>query len=234
MSRASLLEFAAVAVTLPDEGLLLDGLSFNLAPGESVVLTGAAGCGKSAALALTVGLLKPTWGTVTVLGANPATLTAAALDGLRATIGFSPQRGALLSNLSLADNVALPLRWHRGLSATAADAAVRETYALMGAPPPPTVQASLAAEEHRQLARLARAIVLRPALLVIDEPGGGLDALQREDLWRLLWRLQEDLGCAILAATSDAGPAAALTSRTIPLPPRRHTTLGILRPDPIA
>jgi ABC-type Mn2+/Zn2+ transport system ATPase subunit len=107
---------------------------------------------------------------------------------------------------------------------------VDETYALMGAVPPPPVQTAAASEEHRQLARLARAIALRPALLVIDEPGAGLDAQGREDLWRLLWRLQEDLGCAILAATSDPGPAAALTTRTIPLPPRRHTTLGILRP----
>ena len=230
---APVLSFADVTLDLPAEGRVLEGLSFTLAAGEALIVQGPAGSGKSVALALAVGLLAPTSGTVTVLGAVPATLHPLALDGLRAQIGFSPQYGALLSNLTLMDNVALPLRWHRGLSAVAGAAAVREAYGLLGAEPPPAVQAAAAPEIHRQLARLAKAVILRPPLLILDEPGAGLDADQREDLWRLVWRVQQDLGCAVLAATSNPGLAQAFTDRTVPLAPRRRSTLRILRPDPL-
>jgi ABC-type transporter Mla maintaining outer membrane lipid asymmetry ATPase subunit MlaF len=229
----AVLSFDTVFLDLPSEGQVLSGLSFSLAAGESLLLHGPAGSGKSAALALIVGLLAPTAGRVTVLGAEPATLAARTLDGLRAQVGYSPQYGALLSNLTLMDNVALPLRWHRGASPLVGATAVREAYALLGAEPPPPVQAAAAPEIHRQLARLAKAVILRPPLLVLDEPGGGLDADQREDLWRLIWRIQQDLGCAVLAATSDPGPARAFSERLVPLPPRRRNTLSILRPEPL-
>jgi ABC-type transporter Mla maintaining outer membrane lipid asymmetry ATPase subunit MlaF len=227
----AVLSYDEVALDLPGEGCVLADLSCTVAPGEALLLAGPSGSGKSAALALAVGLLRPTDGTVRVLDSDPADLTPRLLDRLRSRIGFSPQRGSLLSNLTLEDNVALPLRWHRGASAAEAAAAVGETYALLGVDPPPPVQAASAPEIHRQLARIAKVIILRPPLLILDEPGAGLDREQREDFWRLIWRAQQDLGCAVLAATSDPGPAAALTERVVPLPPRKRTTLRLLSSD---
>jgi ABC-type transporter Mla maintaining outer membrane lipid asymmetry ATPase subunit MlaF len=224
-----LLAFDHVHLASHGEALIED-LDFRLGPGEALVVTGPAGSGKSAITALAAGLTRPGQGSVRLAGGDPA--DPAAGPALRATAGFAPRSGALLSNLTLADNVALPLRWHRGLSATAAQTSVEATYRLLGAEPPPSVQAARAAPDQRELARLARAMALRPPLLVVDEAGAGLDAALREDLWRLLWRLSEETGCAVLALTVDPGPARVLSERMIHLPPRRRTTLRILRHAP--
>lgn len=209
---------------------LIEDLDLRLGAGEALVVAGPAGSGKSAVVALAAGLARPEAGTVRLLDGDPA--DPATGPGLRARAGFAPRAGALLSNLTLADNVALPLRWHRGLGAAAAQAAVEDTYRLMGAEPPPPVQAAYASPDQRELARLARALVLRPPLLVVDEPGAGLDAGVRDELWRLLWRLADEVRCAVLALTVDPGPARALSERVVHLPPRRRTTLRIIRPAP--
>ena len=210
-----LLTFTDVGLHLPGaEAPVLEHVSFVLAAGEALVLTGPPACGKSTALDLAWGGKAPTTGTI-----------------LRAEgpVGWLPQAGALVSNLSLWDNVALPLRWHRGTDAEATTRAIDDLCEVMECEPPPRVPAATAAPEHRAVAAVARALVLRPALLIADEPGGDLGSDSREDLWRMLWRVQAAWGTAILAATTDPGPAQGLTDRRLDLPGRRTMAFRLWR-----
>jgi ABC-type sulfate/molybdate transport systems ATPase subunit len=226
MSGPAVLCFSRVHLAARGEALI-EAFDLSLETGGRAVVAGPAGSGKSALVALAAGLAVPDAGSVRLLGVDPADPRTG--PALRARTGFAPRAGALLSNLTLAENAALPLRWHRGLSAADAQRAAEDTYRLLGAEPPPPLRAADASPDQRELARLARAMALRPALLVVDEPGGGLDAAVREDFWRLLWRLADATGCAVLALTVDPLHAGILGGRVVHLPPRRRTTLRILR-----
>jgi ABC-type lipoprotein export system ATPase subunit len=208
------------AVTLHAAGFdedLVQQVSLEVQPGASVALIGPPGCGKSSLLGLALGGESPHGGTVEVLGRDPTRLRDAALMQHRTEIGLLPQRGGLLSNLSLVDNILLPLRYHRQIDEDAARARLRELQLLAGVDEPPRTQAALASPSWRWVATLMRALVLQPRLLLVDDLGEELNAADREDLWRLLWRVVSDSGVAVLAATADASAAAILTSEVVHL-----------------
>jgi ABC-type lipoprotein export system ATPase subunit len=210
-----MITFAGVHLHRPGQAEpLVSGLEFTVAPGTALVVTGPPGCGKSAVMDLAAGAVAPTGGVVT----NRAP-----------SVGWLPQRGALVSNLTLWDNTALPLRWHRGAHSAEVAATINALCEVLECDPPPRVPAATAAPEHRAVAAVARALILRPALLLADEPGEELGAAGREDLWRMLWRVQAEWGTTILAATSDPGPAAALTEARVGLPPRRTMAFRLWR-----
>lgn len=208
---------------------LLEGLDFTLSPGEALTLIGPPGCGKSTALALVAGGLKPTAGAVELDGVDLASLGGDALALHRRKIGFTPQRGGLLSNLTLVDNISLPLRYHRGADEVEVAATLKRLFRLFEVDDPPAVQASYASATWRWIAALARALVLEPDLLVVDDLGEELEVTDREDLWRLLWRVHSERGFAVLATTSDAGSASTLGDRVLALPGRRQVNFRILR-----
>ncbi|MBA3686157.1 MAG: ATP-binding cassette domain-containing protein [Planctomycetes bacterium] len=221
--------FSGVSYTTAEGETLLSGLDFALAPGESLVIAGGGSSGKSSALALCVGGYAPTSGSVAVLGEDPSALDVRALDRLRLRVGYVPQRGGLLSNLDLRDNISLPLRYHRGADGSTAARAVERVHTLLDVEPLPALMPADAPLLMRQVAAIARALVLGPELLLIDEPGSGLDEADAEELWRLLWRVQSETGIAILATTADAAAAQPLTTRVLHLTGRRQVTFR-LRP----
>ena len=207
---------------------LLSGLDLELAAGEALVVAGGGSSGKSALLAMCVGGLAPSAGTVEVLGEEPARLDPRALDRLRQRIGYVPQRGGLLSNLDLRANIALPLRYHLGANEASAAVAVERVHQLLDVDPLPAIMPADAPLLMRQVAAIARALVLKPRLLLIDEPGSGLDEANAEELWRLLWRVQSETGIAILATAADAAAARPLTQRVLHLSGRRRVTFRVM------
>lgn len=208
---------------------LLDTLDFALAEGGALTLVGPPGCGKSTALTLATGGLRPTRGTVVLRGVDLAGLRGEALALHRRSIGYVPQRGGLLSNLTLADNISLPLRYHRDAGEAEVATTLKELFRLFEVDDPPAVQASYASATWRWIAALARALVLEPQLLVVDDLGEELEVTDREDLWRLLWRVHAERGFAVLAATSDAHAARTLDDRILALPGRRQVDFRLLR-----
>jgi phospholipid/cholesterol/gamma-HCH transport system ATP-binding protein len=221
--RHAVLEFAEASYHDPHfQGPLLERIDFSLAPGEALALTGPAGSGKSTAIGLALGASRPGSGEVLVLGRSPPSLDRAELIQLRARIGYVAQHGALLGNLSLLENLALPLRWHRNTRD-------QETTALMARAcadleldldEVPRVQPGMASAEMRHLVALAKALILDPVLLILDEPAFSLGGNAAREYWRLLAQLRQRRRIALLIAVSDASSARAVVDRVISLPPR--------------
>lgn len=219
-------------VTMHQHGFiepLLAGLDFTLTAGDSLTLLGPPGSGRSTAIALVAGGVRTSSGSVWLDGRDPTTLRGPALASHRATMGIVPQRGGLLSNLTLADNITLPLRYHQHANAADTAAALKDLLRLFEIEDPPPIQASHATATWRWIAALGRALILKPKLLLVDDLGEELDALDRDDLWRLLWRVRTERGLTVLATTSDPAAAAALGDRTLVLPGRRPASFRLLR-----
>ncbi|MCU0929161.1 MAG: ATP-binding cassette domain-containing protein [Burkholderiaceae bacterium] len=189
-----------------------DGVSFAVERGTLVALIGGSGTGKSVLLREIIGLLRPTAGRVRLLGTDVWAAGEAELRALRQRFGMMFQDGALFSSLTVAQNVAVPLREHTRLSEATIDALV--ALRLRQAGLPPDAGAKMPSELSggmRKRAAVARAIALEPEVLFLDEPTSGLDPITARGFDRLVRSLVDDLGVTVLLVTSRAG-ACSLTA----------------------
>lgn len=199
----SFLALRGVCFGYPGQSPVVEGLNLELAAGEIHCLVGRSGCGKTTLLKLAAGLLRPTAGTVTVRGA-------ALVD--RRAVGFVFQQPTLLDWLSVRDNVLLPVTLQRPPSGTdvqAADALLHQ-LGLVGYSQRHPRQ--LSGGQQSRVA-LARALLLQPSLLLLDEPFAALDAITREDLQGDLLRLCRAQGSTALFVTHDIVEAVFLGDR---------------------
>ena len=170
-------------------------------PGEAVAIVGASGSGKSTLLALLAGLDTPTAGTVELDGANLFGLDEDARAELRGrAVGFVFQSFQLLPSLTALENVMLPLEL---AGRDDAEAAAREILARVGlAERLHHYPKHLSGGEQQRVA-LARAFVVRPKLLLADEPTGSLDAESGEAVIALLFQLNRESGTTLVLVTHD-------------------------------
>jgi ABC-type transporter Mla maintaining outer membrane lipid asymmetry ATPase subunit MlaF len=217
------LEFVAVHWRPPGfPGPLIEGLSFTVPAGGAVLLTGPVGSGTSAALDLAIGAQPPDDGRVLLHGIEPHELDDDRLSELRSRVGIVPAHGALQSNLSLADNIALPLLWHRRLAGDGHEAVTR-VCGLLGIANLPRIRPAQAPPDLRILVAIGRALVLEPDLLLLDDPCHGLPPSMGHAIWARLQRVREHRGIAIVA-TGETTPDALVGATTISLPPRMQAT----------
>jgi len=182
---------------------VLAGLSLKIADGETLVIIGYSGTGKSVALKHIVGLLQPDAGDVIVDGQAVSTLDRDDLTMLRQGIGYVFQFAALFDSMTVADNLALGLRRRRGLSDEEIDERVREALALVDLS---GTEERLPAELSggmRKRVGIARAIALRPRYILYDEPTTGLDPVTSAVIDRLMVRTREHLGVTGVVVTHD-------------------------------
>jgi ABC-type transporter Mla maintaining outer membrane lipid asymmetry ATPase subunit MlaF len=178
---APVLELRDVAVASAEtpKSPLLQGVNWTVAQGEFWVVGGLAGSGKSQLLQTAAGLQPPHAGTVRLFGRELAGLSASDQARTRQRVGFVfAEGGRLFNDLTVAQNVALPLCYHRDCQPEAVTDAVNSLLALTGLKP---LAGRLAARIHRvwrQRVALARALALGPELLLLDNPTAGLDHRQ--------------------------------------------------------
>ena len=181
---------------------VLDGFTLRVPDGETTVIIGYSGTGKSVALKHVVGLLQPDAGDVIVDGRAVATLERAALTALRREIGFVFQFAALFDSMSVFDNVALGLR-RRDLSDDEIAARVREALALVDLTGAEERYPAELSGGMRKRVGIARAMALRPRYILYDEPTTGLDPVTSAVIDQLMMRTREHLRVTGIVVTHD-------------------------------
>jgi ABC-type transporter Mla maintaining outer membrane lipid asymmetry ATPase subunit MlaF len=217
MPAAPLAEAEDLGVTARAGSLRVHGLRFELRPGEALVLAGPHEAG-TAVLRSLVGLDPPDSGRARVLGEDPASLPRAAAAALLARVGWYPRAGALIANLTVRENLLLPLRFHRRPSEAEAARAASEALARFGLSEAADVRPEEVASPVRRRVALARATLLDPELLVLDDP---LDDLEEDVGAELLaalsaWTRERRRGLILAAPRPELAPA--LGGRALPLP----------------
>ena len=179
-------------------------VSLTVVRGEVFAIAGGNGCGKSTLLREIIGLLAPTTGTIRLLGTDSRQLTHSNGSPLHRRCGVMFQHGALFSSMTLAQNVAVPLREHTPLSAETIRDIVALKIALVGLPPDSAIKfPSELSGGMRRRAALARAIVMDPELLFLDEPTAGLDPMIAAGFDDLVLELKRLLGLTVVMVTHD-------------------------------
>lgn len=195
-----LLSLRDVGKTFANGATALTGLRLDVAEGEFISLLGPSGCGKSTALRIVAGLLEPSAGAV------------AWRDGVRPEIGFVFQEPTLMPWASVADNVWLPLRL-RGVSRAAARTQIEQALALVGLKDFANAYPRELSGGMKMRVSLARALVLRPRLLLLDEPFAALDEITRLKLNDDVLRLKNELGATVIFVTHSVYESVYLSDR---------------------
>ena len=185
-----------------DAKRVLEGFSLQVRDGETMVIIGYSGSGKSVALKHIVGLLHPDAGEVIVDGQAVSTLDRVGLTLVRESIGYVFQFAALFDSLSVADNVALGLR-RRRLDEEEIEERVHEALALVDLSGTDERFPAELSGGMRKRVGIARAIALRPRYILYDEPTTGLDPVTSAVIDRLMVRTREHLGVTGVVVTHD-------------------------------
>ncbi len=197
--------------------IVLAGVDLFIEAGESVVVIGASGSGKSVMLKHIVGLLRPDSGGVWFDRQRIDTLPERALMTVRERFGFLFQMGALFDSMTVEDNVAFPLVEHTHKSPEEIRELVLHKLTMVGLP---TVGKKMPAElsgGQRKRVALARAIALEPDVILYDEPTTGLDPIRSDVINELILKLKRELSVTSIVVTHDMQSAFKVGDRIVML-----------------
>jgi len=192
---------------------VLDELSFEIKKGEIFTIVGPSGTGKSVTLKHMVRLLTPTSGSVWIDGTEISAANGSELDRVRERFGYLFQGGALLGWMSVAENIALPLREKTRLTEDEIGARVAEALRAVGLEDDGGKFPSEISGGMQKRAGLARAIVNRPEIVLYDEPTSGLDPVTARTIDQLIQRLNEELGITSVVVSHDLQGALLIADR---------------------
>ena len=245
MSASTALDFAPTRRDAPDaatvapaisvrglvvgfgDKIIMDGLDLDVFKGEVLGFVGGSGMGKSVLTRTILGLVPKRAGTITVFGENLDELSNARRVGLQRRFGVMFQQGALLSGLTVKQNVQIPMREHLKLSGALADELAMLKIGLVGLPPDAANKyPSELSGGMIKRAALARALALDPELLFLDEPTSGLDPIGAADFDDLIATLQKTLGLTVFMVTHDLDSLYAICDRVAALADRHVIAAG--------
>jgi phospholipid/cholesterol/gamma-HCH transport system ATP-binding protein len=186
---------------------VLRGVTLDVRRGETLVLLGGSGSGKSVLLKHLNGLLRADAGTVEIDGVRLDTLDEDALVPVRRRVSMLFQQGALFDSLTVGDNVAFPLREHHMLPEHDVPKRVAEALAMVGLERSERLMPAELSGGMRKRAALARALVLEPKAVLYDEPTTGLDPVVGAKINHLIRDLQQRLGLTSVVVTHDLASA---------------------------
>lgn len=206
--------------------VVLDGVSFRIEKGESVVIIGRSGCGKSVLLKLLIGLLRPDAGEVLIDGENISAMDERELIRVRRRFGMLFQSSALFDSLTVAENVAFAFRHDRSLSAGQIAERVADVLEMVDLPGIENKKPSELSGGMRKRVGLARAIIYKPEIVLYDEPTTGLDPIVADSIDKLILRVRDRLHVTTVVVTHDMRSARRLGQRIMMLHDKKIYATG--------
>ena len=202
-----------IVVAYDDSKIVLDHVDLDIYDGETLVILGASGSGKSTALRLIIGLQKPTSGRIFIDGEDITDYDEERMDRVRRYMGMVFQYSALFDSMTVGENVAFGLRQHRELS----EEEIREIVAAklhdVGLDGTQDMMPNELSGGMKKRVSLARAIALDPKIILYDEPTAGLDPVRSTDISRLIVATQKKLNPISIVVTHDMNSAFAVADR---------------------
>ncbi len=183
---------------------VLRDFSLQLRKGENIVVLGKSGSGKSVLIKCIIGLMAPDSGTIDVLGRQVGKINRDELDVLREKIGFLFQSNALYDSMSVRENLLFPLRRHRsGISAAQTDELIREVLDHVGLAHTIDMMPSELSGGMKKRIALARALILKPEIMLYDEPTTGLDPITGKGISMLMLDVQKKYNTSSIIISHD-------------------------------
>ena len=205
---------------------VLEGVTLEIKTGETMVIIGRSGCGKSVLLKHIIGLLRPDGGKVLVEGKDVGGLSPSGLKDLRKHFGMLFQGGALFDSLTVGENVALALREHRQMGNGKVEEIVARKLKMVGLQGVESLKPAELSGGMKKRVGLARAIAMDPQYVLYDEPTTGLDPIMADKINELIRQLQKGLSITSVAVTHDMQSAYKIADRIAMLYEGRIIFLG--------
>lgn len=184
--------------------VVLRDFNLTIRKGENVVVMGKSGIGKTILIKCIIGLIKPDGGKLRVFGKDISKLNHHDLDDIRARIGFVFQSSALYDSMTVRQNLEFPLRRHRRKRITGTlNELVREALRNVGLENAIDLMPSELSGGMRKRIGIARSLILKPEIVLYDEPTTGLDPITSEEITRLIMELQEKYKTTSIIITHD-------------------------------
>lgn len=211
--------------------VVLKGVNLKIETGETMVIIGRSGCGKSVLLKHIMGIMKPDAGKILIDGVNVFDLNENDLNHFRLQIGMLFQGAALFDSLTVRENVGFSLDEHTHLPSSEIDKRVRDKLRMVGLSGIESLMPSELSGGMRKRVGLARAICTEPKIIMYDEPTTGLDPITADAINDLILRMRERLRVTSIVVTHDMNSAYKVGSRIAML--YNGKIVGVGTPDEI-
>ena len=214
MSKPVAIDVKGLDVGYGDYVLLHDA-DYQVNKGDIFIIMGGSGCGKSSMLRVLTGLIPPLKGSVVINGVDIATASVAEVQKIREKSGILYQSGALLSSMTLAENIMLPMQQYTDYSPATMRELAHLKLALVGLTGFDDFYPSEISGGMKKRAGLARALALDPDIVYFDEPSAGLDPISSRNLDDLIIEINRSLGTTIVVVTHELASIFAIGTNSI-------------------